>query len=54
MNLIDKCLLKFFGYIDDFAPLMDILFFPKSKKKDLTGKKIDHQILQVLKKLIYQ
>ena len=41
MNLIDKCLLKFFGYIDDFAAVMDSLFFPKSKKKVFTikGKK---------------
>ena len=41
MNLIDKCLLKFFGYIDDLAGVMDSLFFPKFKKKVFTikGKK---------------
>ena len=35
MNLIDKCLLKFFGYIDDLAGVMDSLFFPKFKKKSI-------------------
>jgi len=41
MNLIDKCLLKFFGYIDDIAAVIDSLFFSKYKKKVFTikGKK---------------
>ena len=41
MNLIDKCLLKFFGYIDDLASIIESLIFPKPKKKVFTikGKK---------------
>ena len=33
MNLIDKCLLKLFGYLDLFAEHMDKVMFPKPKKK---------------------
>jgi len=37
--MIDKILLKLFGYIDDFTTIMENLLFPKPKKKQKKKKK---------------